>query len=218
MKKCNSCNIEFNTSEKICPLCQNKLIGKEEYLVFPENIRFNTSNLIFKIVLFSSFVIAIISGFIELNIHPSLNYTFYISFSLFTNLCIVYFILKNASNILKMLEKYGVTLIVLTLIWYFVTREKVIPNYIIPTIALFELIFNFICGIILKRTYLTRYSGLILLNLFLLFLPIFLVLFGLTTNSLMSYICLVCGLITIVGLAIFYHDEIKEELTKLFNL
>lgn len=218
MKKCNSCNIKFNIAEDKCPLCQNKLTGKNSQLFYPKNIRFNTNILILKIVLFSSFVIGIISGFIELNLTHSLFYTFYISLTLLTNLVFIYVILKNSSNILKMLEKYGVILIVLILIWYLVTKEKAIPNYIIPIIALLELIFNFVCAIILKSKYLIRYSGLILINLFLLILPVFLVLFGLTTNNLMSYICLTLAIIIIVGLTIFFHDEIKEELIKLFNL
>lgn len=218
MKKCNSCNIEFNTIEKLCPLCQNKLSGESKNIVFPKNIRLNTNTLILKILLFSSVVICILSSFLELYVMGVLKYNIYVYLGFITNYCVIYFILKNSKNILGMIERYGIVLITFTLIWYFVTKSHIITNYIIPSIALFELVFNLIIGIILRKNYLIKYSGLILVNIILLILPVLLVLFGLTTNNLMSYICLTFALITISGLLIFFLDDIKEELSKIFNI
>ena len=55
MKKCISCNIEFNTNEKFCPLCQNILIGSCSDLRFPTNTRYKANSLIKKIILFFSY-------------------------------------------------------------------------------------------------------------------------------------------------------------------
>lgn len=218
MKKCNSCNINFNTKDEFCPLCQNKLYGINGESIFPKNIRKNTHKLILKTLLFCSLVICIISTFIELYVFNKINYNLYVYLGFITNYWIIYFNINNSKNVLKMFIKYGIFLIFLTLIWYFVTKGKFIVNYIIPSIALGELLFNIIIGFIIRRNYFIKYSNLILMNLFILILPALLVLFDLTTNNLMSYICLVSALITIVGLIIFYFDDIKEELLKLFNI
>lgn len=218
MKKCNSCKIEFNTSEKLCPLCQNELVGECENEVFPKNIRFTANSLILKIVLFISVVIALIVGFIEVYNMHSLKYTCYTSLGLTTNFCVIYFILKNYQNVLKMLGKYGFILIVLILIWYFVTKNTIIMDYIVTSICLLELLFNFITGLVLKRSYLVKYSNIIVMNIFLLILPSIFVALGFITNPIMAYICLIFALITIAGLFIFCFDDIKEELSKIFNV
>ena len=48
MKKCNKCNIKFNTTETICPLCQNKLEKESIDKVFPTNVRLKTNAIILK--------------------------------------------------------------------------------------------------------------------------------------------------------------------------
>ena len=218
MRKCNSCNIEFKTKEDFCPLCQNELEGEKEESIFPKNIRYKTNSLVLKIVLFSSIIILLISCFIEFMIIHKINASLYVFFALITNYIIVYFILKNYQNIFKMLGKYGIIIIILLLMWYFVTRSKVITNYIIPSVVIMELIFNLILGIILRKNYIITYTSQIFLNLFLLVLPFILTLFKLTTNNILSYICGLLSLITISGLTIFFKEEIKEELHKIFNI
>ena len=217
MKKCNSCNINFNTNTKLCPLCQNKLYGSNSS-IYPKNIRKKTYSLILKFVIFISLVAAIISSFIELYIYNKITYNIYVYLGLITNYMIIYFILRNSKNIFKMFFKYGMLLIFLTFLWYYFTKVKFIVNYIVPSIGLVELIFSLIVSIIIKKNYFIKYSNLILTNLFILFIPIFLVLFNITTNNLMSYICFISALITILGLFIFCFDDIKEEILKIFNL
>ena len=144
MKKCNSCNIEFNTSSKYCPLCQNILTGDAEDVMFPINIRYRTNTLILKILLFASIVILLTFGFVELMVSKTINISWYIGMGLLTNYIVIYFILKNHQNIFRLLSKYGFLLIFLLLIWYIFIGSKIITNYIIPSVCIFELLFNFI--------------------------------------------------------------------------
>ena len=218
MKKCLSCNIKFNTYNDLCPLCQNKLQGKSSNCLFPKNIKKNNNNLLLKILLFFSLVTSIIITFLEININNNIKYSIYVYISLITNYYITYFIIKNHHNILKMFLKYGLILNTLILIWYFITKTTIITNYIIPSICLFELIFNFIICIVLKENYFLKYSNLIIINILLLILPTILVLFNQTTNNIMPNICLISAIISIIALIIFFHDNIKEEIHKIFNL
>ncbi|MBQ2873460.1 MAG: hypothetical protein IJE89_05625 [Bacilli bacterium] len=218
MKKCNSCNIEFNINDKICPLCQNILIGECNDLMFPTNARYKTNSLIKKIVLFSSITIFLIFAFIEFLVVNNLTISSYIGVGLITNYVIMSLILKNYHNIYKVFGKYGLTIIVLLIIWYLLIKSPVITNYIIPSVCIFELLFNFIVALILRKNYSIKYSSQIIMNIFLLILPIIFVWLKLTTNNIMSYICCLLSVISITGLLIFSYNDIKEELSKLFNV
>lgn len=217
MKKCSGCNIEFNTSERRCPLCQNELEGEPEELLFPKNVRYETISLILKIVLFTTIVAFLVIGFIDFLVIKNLKLMGYVGLGLLTNLVVIYFILKNYQNIYKILGRYGFIIIALLLVWYFYTKSPVITNYIIPSVCFFELAFNLIVGSILRRNYMIKYSSQIMVSIFLLFLPIVLVAFKMTTNNILSYICVLLSVIAIIGLLIFFFDDVKEELGKIFN-
>ena len=218
MKKCNSCNINFRTNEKYCPLCQNILVGEENDSLFARNIRYKTNSIILRVLLFSSIVILLLSGFIELVFFTKLKITFYIILGLITNYIVFYSILKSYQNIYRMFGRYGLIIILLLLMWYIFIPNHIITDFIIPTVCILELLFNGIIGIILRKNYFLKYSSQLLVNLILLMLPMILVLFKLTSNNILSYVCCLLCLISISGLLIFWFDEIKEELSKIFNL
>ena len=117
-----------------------------------------------------------------------------------------------------MFFKYGLIVVILLLMWYFVIKSPIITNYIIPSVCMFELLLNLIVGIVFRKNYLVKYSGHMLVNLILLFVPILLVGLGLTTNNIMAYLCSLFAVISIVGLVIFFYDDIKDELCKIFNV
>ncbi|MBR6297084.1 MAG: DUF6320 domain-containing protein [Treponema sp.] len=218
MKKCRSCNIEFNTNEKRCPLCQNELEGEPDEQLFPKNVRYETNSLILKIVLFASIVAFLVIGFLDILVIKNLKLMGYVSLGLLTNLVVIYFILKSYQNIYKILGRYGFLLIILLLIWYFYTKSPVITNYIIPSVCFFELAFNMIVGVILRRNYMIKYSSQIMMSIFLLLIPIVLVALKMTTDNILSYICVLLSIISTIGLLIFFFDDVKEELGKIFNM
>lgn len=218
MKKCNSCNISFNIGEKLCPLCQNILSGECNDLSFPSNVRFKSSSLILKILLFVSITLFLIFSFGEVVFFENFDISLYVGLGLISNYVIIYFILKNYKNIYKMFFKYGLIVVILLLMWYFVIKSPIITNYIIPSVCMFELLLNLIVGIVFRKNYLVKYSGHMLVNLILLFVPILLVGLGLTTNNIMAYLCFLFAVISIVGLVIFFYDDIKDELCKIFNV
>lgn len=218
MKYCPSCDIEFNTKEKMCPLCQNILEGDTKDLAFASNTRYKTNSLILKILLFISIVVFLICAFIELNLSGNISWSIYVALGLLTNFIVIYFILKNYQNTFKMFAKYGLIIVLLLIMWYLYTKTSIITNYIIPIVCLLELLFNLFVGIILRKNYILKYTSQLLLNTFLCLVPLILVTLNLTTNNILSYICSLCSIITIVGMLIFFYDDIKDEITKFFNI
>ncbi len=218
MKKCNCCNIEFNTNSKYCPLCQNILVGESNESMFPKDVRHKTNSLILKLALFGSLLISIVYGFVELLVLKKLVVTIYVAMGLITNYIVMTLIIRHYQNIYKVFGKYGVFIVCLLLIWYLVTKLKIITNFIIPLVCLFEFIFNIIIELILRRHKIIKNSKQLIVNIFLLLLPIVLVLLKQTTYNILAYICLLFAIIGLLGALIFSFNDVKEEFSKIFNI
>ena len=218
MKECKRCHISFATSESVCPLCQNALVGTCDDLVFPTNIRFRTNRFLVQLFLFISLVVLFITGFIELMLSARLYYSLFILAGLATNFILVTYVLLNKQDILDLFGKYGLILVLLSLLWYVITKNTIITNYIIPSFCIFELLFNLISFIVLKNHYIVGYLKILLLNLFLLIIPGILILLNCITVPILTWIAFVLGLIILLGLLMFYFDEIQLECKKIFNI
>ena len=216
MKKCNSCNIKFNTTEKVCPLCQNKLVGNAEG-VFPINYRFKGNRMLNKVMLFLSLVIYIISSFVDYQLNQTFTWSVIVALALITNFIIVNAILKSYKDTIGMLGKYGMVLMTIFFIWYFYTKEPIITNYLIPVLCLIEQGLTIVIAAIMRNTYIFRYLKIILVNIVLSLVPLILVLFNLVTYKLLAYISGLVSIIILIGIVIFYFDDLKDELSRIFN-
>ena len=105
-----------------------------------------------------------------------------------------------------------------SLLWYVITKNTNITNDIIPSFCIFELLFNLISFIVLKNHYIVGYLKILLLNLFLLIIPGILILLNCITVPILTWIAFVLGLIILLGLLIFYFDDIQLECKKIFNI
>ena len=217
MKKCNSCNIEYNTVEKICPLCQNKLEGECD-LVYP-TLKRKKNNLFLRITLFVSFVLAIFCLFIDYNINKHITWSAYVILGLISNFLISKAIVNSfRRDIANVFLKYGIVLIMLSFIWYFYTRSDIIVNYIIPILCIIEIISSNILAIIYRFKYQEDNVKILLIDILLSTIPGFLELFKLTTVDLFSNLALLIALINIIGLIIFDFRGLRRELQMIFHI
>ena len=216
MKKCSKCMIEFNGNLKICPLCQSELYGNNTNSVFPK-LNYKKNKLLYKILLFVSFCIGILFAFIEYNIHSSLYITKYVIFGLITNYVLIKFIHNNYKNVLKMMNGYFFVLIILFLLWFWITKSLIITTYLVPVLCIIIFIFNSITLLVLKDSYLIKFVKTILLDCLVGLIPLLLVYLKLTTFDLLSYICVLLDIMFFIGLLIFCKDNVIEEIKKIFN-
>lgn len=216
MKKCSKCMIEFNGNLKICPLCQSELYGNNTNSVFPK-LNYKKNKLLYKILLFVSFCIGILFAFIEYNIHSSLYITKYVIFGLITNYVLIKFIHNNYKNVLKMMNGYFFVLIILFLLWFWITKSLIITTYLVPVLCIIIFIFNSITLLVLKDSYLIKFVKTILLDCLVGLIPLLLVYLKLTTFDLLSYICVLLDIMVFIGLLIFCKDNVIEEIKKIFN-
>ncbi|MDO4996010.1 MAG: DUF6320 domain-containing protein [Bacilli bacterium] len=217
MKKCSKCNISFNIDDMHCPLCGNKLSGTCEDIIFPKDNYYITRSLLLKSILTVSILIFVISLITEKYFLNTMSISFLVGGFLIANYILIYYVLKNFDNILELIGKNGILINVLLIILFLYTGNKLITNYVIPLVCIFELIFNLIAFLILKKKYIFNYLKVFLLNIILLFIPIVLNLLRWCTNNYFSYLCLVFGIVSLGAIIIFYFDELREELKKIFN-
>lgn len=216
MRKCNKCNIEFNGSFDICPLCSSQMTGKKTDNVFPK-INTSSSAILYKVLSFVSFVIGVLFVFTEYMISKSFYISKFIILGLLTNYILVKFILKNYKDVLKMMNKYFWVILILFFIWFLITKSLIITTYLIPILCIIIFAFNSITMLVLRESYIIKFAKTILLDCLIGVIPLVLVAFKLTTFDLLSYICAILGLLVFVGLLIFCKEDIMEEFKKIFN-
>lgn len=217
MKKCDKCNVSFNIDDNYCPLCNNKLSGTCEDIIFPKDNNELTRSLLLKTVLTVSILIFVISFITEMYFLNTFSISFLVVGFLIANYILIYYVLRNFDNILELIGKNGILVNILLILLFLYTRDDIITDFIIPLVCIFELIFNLIAFLILKKKYIFNYLKVFLLNICLLFIPLLLTIFNWSTSNYLSYLCFVFGLVSLGATVIFYFDELKEELKKIFN-
>ena len=218
MRKCTKCNIDFNGDIKYCPLCQNKLAGTPSASVFPKNIKRQKDTILFKILFFVTTVFCISSIFMEYVLTKKLEYSIFAVLALITNLILLFFILKNYQNVVKIMTKYFIFILASLLIWFFMTKSLTITTYVIPGLCILIFLFNSIAMLVFKNYYIDKYSGVILVDAIIGLIPMVFVLLNLTVFNIPAYICLLLDIFIFLALIIFCKDRILSEFKKLFSL
>ena len=217
MRKCNKCNLKFKTDLDICPLCQNKLVGKKEDNVFPfiPNI-YKKYSTFFKILLFISFIISLICITLDLMINKY-------HFSIFVVLGFVclFIILKTAFNnkdsLFKSILSQLVILSILSVIWdYFTGFHSWSITYVIPILCIICSINLAILSIILKN-YLEEEIFYFICIALIGVIPFIFILIGIP-NRIPSIISILLNLICFVSLLIFKFKDVKEELKRRMHI
>lgn len=217
MKKCSDCNIQYNIDDDYCPLCNNKLVGKCDNVLFPKDNNYITHSILLKTLLTMSIFILLICCITEIYFMKSISISLLVGGFLTANYLLIFYFLKNSNNILELIGKNGLLVNILLICWYLYTKNINITNYVIPLICIFELLFNLISFLILKKKFIFNYLKVFLLNILLLFIPVILNILNWSSYKYFSYLCLVFGIVSLTAIIIFYFEELKEELKKIFN-
>lgn len=212
MKECKSCHIKLNTNYEYCPFCQDKLEGKS-FSYYPK-FKKKRSSKVLRIIVFISLLVALITGFIDFQIHSHLTWSIYVLLALLSNIIITYYIINSENDLHNMFVGYGLVLILIAIIWYLLTKLSYITDYIIPILCILIMIYTSFISFFTKVKPLSFLS----INMIVVLVPILLVLGHYTINNLLCYLCILLFIIIILRLYFFHHDELKEELIKIFRI
>ncbi len=215
MKTCNNCNINIDTPSIKCPICGSILVGNDKDTTYPKiKKKYTTFN---KVLLFILAVTMIINVYLDLQIYGHITWSRYVIFGCVAFYFMVMTILKSKRNPMGLLTGYAFFFVLLLLVFFFLTKFYVITNFVIPILCLTELIISIFYALINKNKYVKKYLNVIVTNMLVSFIPFGLMVFKLTTFNVLVNISYVLSIISFVGLIIFDYDDLKDELSKIFN-
>jgi hypothetical protein len=215
MKTCNNCNINIDTPSVKCPICGSILVGKDKDTTYPRvKKKYTTFN---RILMFILSVIMIINVYLDLQLTNHITWSKYVVFGCAVFYIVVRSIIRSHRNPMSLLTGYAFLLVVLLLIFFWLTKFYVITNFIIPILCLTELIISVFYALVVKNKYIKKYLSVIVTNMLVSFIPFGLMIFKSTTFNVLVNISYVLSIISFVGLIIFDYDDLKDELSKIFN-
>lgn len=213
--RCNVCDVEVNSRGKRCPICGNELQGTVKEYVYPHIRR--KKNLPVKVLLFLSLVTVLLTGYIDYQFNSKFTWSIYVLLGVVTNFISINYILKSYKDVFGLLGRYGFIVIVLCYIWYLFTGVSFIPNYVIPGLCIAELIFSDVIALIFKRKKIKKYVGILITNVLLALVPSLLLFFNISTINIVAHISILFSIINILVLVLFDFNDVKDEITMIFN-
>ena len=215
MKHCNSCNIDINTDEKVCPLCQSRLTGTCTPIFPVPSIK--KLDLFLNILLYLVIIGIAATGYVDYYPDKAFSYSIYVLCGGISGYILLrYFFKKARKDWISFFFNTSFICMILLAGWYYFTKFQLIMDYIIPGITIFDLVFSTIMAIILKQSYTRKYIHIIVMNVIFGFIPLLLVLLHLAQDPMLAQISMISSVVTILGLIIFDFNSLKEEISRMF--
>lgn len=234
MKKCNTCNLSYNTNRYTCPFCKNLLKENkeetkiktihQEYPKFKDKIY--KKSLVKKIFAFLSLIailIVVVTNLYEYNKGIKSLWSIITLCAIFTLWSLIDGIIISRKNSTKRILRFGLNLILLFLsIEYCSITNKGNYNnwsisYVIPFILIATLTVINILVVTRKKRY-SSYIGYQFWTSILLIIYHLLYILNLNTSLWTSLTCVFYGLSTIIAIFLFGGKKTKEEFKKRFTV
>ncbi|MDR2197635.1 MAG: DUF6320 domain-containing protein [Coriobacteriales bacterium] len=217
MRHCDRCGIDFGGELERCPLCQAQLHGRATPSVFPNNVVRKSGTMALKVLAFATgacLLIMLLLGF-TLALPPGI--VFVVCLALAVNYLIVRNIIIHAPDFLRVVARYFLFLIVITLVWFIVTQNLLITTFVIPSICLLALIYDNVLLLVFRSTFIHGYAKYLLFDMVLGLMPLLLVALGLTTWNLLAFISALAASLSLLWVMIFFRRQLLSEMRKLFS-
>lgn len=214
LKQCKKCHINVITNEKLCPLCQNKLVGNKDDNVFPY-IPTNKKrySLFFKILLLVSVIVSLICIAIDLMLNKY-HFSILVVFSFVCLFVILKTTLTKRDSIYKTILWELIIFALIILGWdYFTGWNSWSITYAVPILCMVGSVSVAILSIILHNFLdeeLFYFICIALLGI----IPLFFVFTNIVTTKIPSLVCSFLNIICFFGLLIFKYKEVNEELRR----
>lgn len=219
MKNCLNCGIEIGGNVKTCPLCQNALVGEASVDNWPPLEKLKKRAFFYKLQLFivlASIVICLsLDYLLELNGESSRHWSMIFSVCAITVEIVVTGFVKRSVVVAKILSMsvLHVSLILLFVSWYYNFMGLVV-YVVIPFLMCATLIANLVFSLIDKTSNAMVY---LLANILVGVLAYAVIMAGHKSNTLPWTICLMCSMVTLIGIIIFKGKKVISEIQKRMN-
>lgn len=217
MKKCTTCNIEFDGGRKLCPLCHNALTGVATSTNWPPLHSFKKRALLYKLQLFIVLAAIVISLSLDLllKLNNGVHYSLLILMWGLTAEFLIKTFIKRNSFPSKIVSISVVTLsVLLGITSYYLGFFDPIFYLVIPIIISATIVSNFVFTFIDKRGNAMIY----LLATIIIGIVPYIVLAIVQKESILVWnICWMISIVCALGIIVFKGKKVLIELQKRFN-
>lgn len=217
MRYCPSCKINIEGEHKNCPLCQNGLRGEAEEPVYPLRSELKKQSLLYKIQMF--IMIAVMLGSIGadyiLELHGTLRYSQLVIMWVVGGEIWLYAIIRKHSNPSKVVAINSIALIVMMFMMFRILHMMdIYITWILPAICTVAVVLHFICTMLDRAHNAMVY--LLVQSLVSVILAIVFI-WAHSKKTILWVICLMLGVMAVVGALIFKGRKVTTEIQKRLN-
>lgn len=217
MKYCTKCKVSVAGQRKYCPLCQDELQGIDtnDDEAFPEiPTMFHQNNLIFRLLIFISVAISIISAMLNILIPSTVVWSLFVVAGIACFWISMAIAFSKRRNIPNNILHQVVIISVLAVIWDFWTNWHGWSfDYIIPIACLIAMLSMAIISKV-RRLPVREYLIYLVIDGLFGIVPVIFILTGLLHVLLPSLICIAGSLLTWAALMLFEGDNMYAELKR----
>lgn len=217
MKQCMSCGIEVGGMAQTCPLCQNTLVGEDLPNNWPSLTKFKKQAFLYKLQMFIVLACSVVALSLDflLDINTGKHWSLIVAATVFIFEVMLRGLLKKNIIIAKLISWIlcGVAIVLLITGSYFGFLNVIIYT-VLPIMIGVSLVVNFVFSIIDKTENALVY---LLVNILVSVVPYVIFAIGPFERTLTWTICLMIGMVTFIGIAVFKGRKVLKEVQKRMN-
>lgn len=216
MKYCNNCNVSVVGKRKVCPLCQDRLVGdKPQEEVFPKiSFVYREHTMFFKTMLLVSIIMATVSVAVNVLLPDSGAWSLFILGGLGSVWASLITLINQRKNIPKNIVYQIITISVIALIWDLLTSWRGWSiNYVIPLVCIFAMISMAVISKI-RKLHVEDYILYIIIDGLFGIVPIIFMIFGFLDVLYPSIICIATSVISLATIIIFEDKRLIAEIKR----
>lgn len=216
MKYCNNCNVDVVGRRKVCPLCQERLLGdKPQDEVFPRiTFVYKEHTKFFKVMILVSIILASISVAINILIPESGAWSLFVLGGLGSVWASIVTAINKRKNIPKNIVYQVMTISVIAFLWDVLMGWRGWSiNYVIPFACVFAMISMAIISKI-RKLHIEDYILYIIIDGLFGIVPVIFIILGLLDVLYPSLICIVTSIISLSTIIIFEDKRLIAEIKR----
>jgi len=217
MKKCLNCDIYIGGNEKSCPLCRNALTGQDSHDNWPRQNRLKKQAFFYKLQLFVVLTLIVVSVCLDflMDLNNGRHYSIMILVGLIMTETVIMGFIRKSLVVTKIISTsvWHIAMF-LCLVGFYYDFIDIVVVWVLPILLVGVIVADFILTLIDKTENAMIY---LLVNVLIAIVAYVVVVIKWQMKPLVWTICLMLGIISFVGIAVFKGPKLKSEIEKRMN-
>lgn len=216
MRRCERCGVEVSGELAHCPLCQGELVGEASPSVFPSNEVKRSGALALRVLAFATGVAVVAMLFLGARLPLPRGVATGTSLALLANYALVRQAVTRAPDFLRLLARYFLALLALSLAWLVLTGWPAIAELVVPIVCLSALVTDAVLVCVFRGTFVSGYAKYLLLDVLFGLVPLALAGAGVARRDVLCWASALVACVLLIALLAFARDRLLAEVRKLF--